>query len=301
LSLLRILSYFAREAMVSLVRSWKVSLLAIVTIAMSVFVGGTFLLLTGNLTRVIAEWRSEARIVIYLDADILADDQALLLEEIERAPWVSAVEQISAEQAKRRFQQVFPGVADLAEGWEEDPLPPSLELSFDADRSGEDELVAWMGSMRGHPGVLMVDDDRDWLRQLEALVAVLRGLGLVVGAALLGAAVFTIASVIRLTAFLYRDEIAVLRLVGATELYIRGPFYFEGLIQGMAGGLLALVGLYIGYVAVNPRGATASMGLVVIDDFLSGRSLLLLLILGGLAGLMGAVMSLRREDLGAEA
>ncbi|MGB6337738.1 MAG: FtsX-like permease family protein, partial [Thermoanaerobaculia bacterium] len=125
-------------------------------------------------------------------------------------------------------------------------------------------------------------------------------LGLVVGAALLGAAVFTIASVIRLTAFLYRDEIAVLRLVGATELYIRGPFYFEGLIQGLAGGLLAVVGLYVAYLAVNPGGTTTPMGMVVIDDFLSSGSLVLLLILGGLAGLMGAVMSLRREDLGAD-
>jgi len=124
---------------------------------------------------------------------------------------------------------------------------------------------------------------------------------LVVGAALLGAAVFTIASVIRLTAYLYRDEIAVMRLVGATELYIRGPFYFEGLIQGLAGGFLAVVGLYVAYVALNPKGTTTPMGMIVIDDFLSGGSLILLLILGGLAGLMGAVMSLRREDLGADA
>jgi cell division transport system permease protein len=301
LSLARILSYFVREAVVSLLRSWKVSLLAIVTIAMSVFVGGTFLLLTGNLTRVIADWRSEARVVVYLDADISADESTLLLEEIEKAAWVGAVEQVSAEQAKRRFREVFPGVADLAEGWEEDPLPPSLELSFDAAGHRPDELESWIDSIREFPGVLMVDDDRDWLRQLEALVAVLRGLGLVVGAALLGAAVFTIASVIRLTAYLYRDEIAVMRMVGATELYIRGPFYFEGLIQGLAGGMLAVVGLYVGYVVVNPGGATPPMGMVVIDDFLSAGSLVLLLVLGGLAGLMGAVMSLRREDLGAEA
>lgn len=301
MSLLRILSYFVREAVSSLVRSWKVSLLAIVTIAMSVFIGGTFLLLTGNLTRVIADWRSEARIVVYLEGDATADEQARLVEEIERASWVEAVEEVTADQAKRRFQKLFPGVADLAEGWEEAPLPASIELSFSGDSSGEEELESWIDSLRRQPGVLMVDDDRDWLRQLETLVAVLRGLGVIVGAALLGAAVFTIASVVRLTAYLYRDEIAVMRLVGATELYIRGPFYCEGLIQGLAGGALAVVGLYIGYLAVHQRGATSSMGMVVIDDFLSGGTLILLLALGGLAGLLGAVMSLRREDLGAEA
>ena len=92
-------------------------------------------------------------------------------------------------------------------------------------------MSAWLAELRRHPAVDMVDDDRDWLRQLELLVAVFRGVGLTLGALLLAAATLTIASVIRLTAYLYRDEIAVLRLIGATEFYIRGPFYAEGLVQ----------------------------------------------------------------------
>ena len=80
----------------------------------------------------------------------------------------------------------------------------------------------------------MVDDDRDWLRQLEGVVQVVRTVGMALVAVLLLAAIFTIASVIRLTAYLYRDEIGVMRLVGATELFIRGPFYVEGLVQGRA-------------------------------------------------------------------
>ena len=117
------------------------------------------------------------------------------------------------------------------------------------------------------------------------------------GLALLGAAVVTIASVIRLTAFLYRDEIAVMRMVGATELYIRGPFFFEGLIQGFLGGALALLGLYGAFVTLNPRDATVFLGSALVERFLPWPMILALLGVGTLAGLLGAVISLRRENL----
>ena len=177
-------------------------------------------------------------------------------------------------------------------------MPPSLEVAIEIEGVGEDELDDWLISLRSDPAVVMVDDDRDWLRQLEALIAILTGLGAVIGLVLLTAAIFTIASVIRLTAYLYRDETEVMRLVGATELYIRGPFYVEGVIQGLLGGLLAIVGLYGGYLILNPKASTTFLGNVLVDRFLSPEALLSLLLLGSLAGLLGAVLSLRREELG---
>ncbi len=115
---------------------------------------------------------------------------------------------------------------------------------------------------------------RNW-RRLG--MAVLRGLGIVVGAALLGAAVFTIASVIRLATYLYRDEIAVMRLVGATEFFIRGPFYFEGLLQGFAGGLIALMALYASFMLLDPSSTTSLLGTVLVRRFLSAGQLATLL------------------------
>ncbi len=93
-----------------------------------------------------------------------------------------------------------------------------------------------------------------------------------------------------------------MRLVGATELYIRGPFYVEGLLQGLAGGMVAVGGLYLAFVSLDLEGVTTSMlGTVLVREFLSGRSTFLLVGLGSLAGLLGSVMSLRREDPSAEA
>jgi cell division transport system permease protein len=275
-------------------RSWKVSLLAIVTIAMSVFIGGTFLLLTNNLTRLVGEWRDEAKIVLYLRPDLDAKQLADLRDELSRASWVREIRQVSAVEARQRFEEIFASVSELLDGLRDEPIPPSLEVGFDPAAADLAEFDEWLVAIREAPGVAMVDDDRDWLGQLEALVAVLRGLGLVVGVALLGAAIFTIASVIRLTTYLYRDEITVMRMVGATELFIRGPFYFEGLLQGLAGGLVALLALYGSFRLLDPDSTTSLLGTVLVRQFLSPGQLGMLLALGAAAGLLGSIVSLRR-------
>jgi cell division transport system permease protein len=143
----------------------------------------------------------------------------------------------------------------------------------------------------------MVDDDREWLGQLEAVVAVIRTVGLALSAGLLGAAIFTIASVIRLTAFLHHEEISVLRLVGATEFYIRGPFYAEGMLQGLLGGLVAAGGLWGAWRLVRVHNPGSLLSTLLLGEFLSPVHLVLLVAFGGLAGLVGAVASLRREPL----
>ncbi|MEJ2084850.1 MAG: ABC transporter permease [Acidobacteriota bacterium] len=297
MSVLRILGYFVGEAVTSLVRSWKVSLLAISTIAMSVFIAGTFLLLSDNLTRLVREWRQEAKIIVYL-ADETSDPDLDRVADLLMGPrWVVDTDLVSADEARARFEETFPSVKDLLQTWQDEPLPPSIEVSFDSDLVDTARFESWLAELRADPAVTAIDDDRDWLRQLDALMGILRGLALVTGSALLGAAVFTIASVIRLAAYLYRDEIAVMRLVGATEFYIRGPFYFEGLIQGLTGSMLALAGLYLAFVFLNPRSSTLLLGTTLIDNFLSWTAILGLVLIGAAAGTFGAVMSLRRESL----
>lgn len=297
MNLIRIFGYFLGEAMSNLWRSWRVSLLAIVTIASSIFIGGTFMLLSGNLDHLAENWRQEAKIIVYLESSSSAGDLNRVRSLATDPEWVTSVDEISGPEANSRFREIFPSVRDLLESWDEEPMPTSLEMSFKTTQENAGSFDVWLQDLRGDPAVTLVDDDRDWLQQLDAFVGILRGLGLVVGIALLGAAVVTIASVIRLTAYLFRDEIAVMRMVGATELYIRGPFIVEGLIQGLLGGVVALLGLYVGFLALNPRGSTVLLGNVLIDRFLSWQMILALLGVATLAGLFGATVSLRRENL----
>lgn len=294
MTLLGALTYFLREALVNLLRGWKTSLVAILTIAVSLLLGGAFLLASRNLLESVERWRREMRIVVYLKPGTPDTTLVQLTADARQAPWVGSAQAVTSAAARARFRETFPGMSDLVEGWEEEPLPPSIEISLKTPGA---QAQAWIESWRLKPEVEMVDDDREWLGQLETLVALGRGIGLTLAGVLLGAAIFTTGSVIRLTAFLHQEEISILRLVGATEFYIRGPFYTEGLLQGLIGGGLATGGLYLLYQAAAARSAESLAASVLTTGFLTPGQAAFLVLLGGGAGLLGAIASLRRERL----
>lgn len=298
MTFLRALAFFFREAAINTARGWRVSLLAVFTIAVSLFVGGLFLLVSTNLARAAAAWRGEARLIVYLRPDVPAEERARVRAEIARAGWVREVREVNSAQAKQRFREIFPGMADLVEGWSEDPLPPSFEVEYETAQADPRAFAAWQAGLRALPAVALVDDDRDWLRQLEAVIALVRGVGLTLGGVLLGAAILTIASVIRLTAYLYSEEIAIQRLVGGTEFFIRGPFYAEGLLQGLIGGALALAALWGAFAVIRPQTGSSLLAWIFADRFLSPGAVLGLAAVGAAAGLVGAILSLRREQVG---
>ena len=299
MTFLQALVYFFRQALSNLARSWKISLLAVLTIAVSVFLGGVFLLVGNNLRYLADQWRQESRLMIYLASEADADDVAEVRRVVQEKVAPEDVVLVEPAQAEQRFRAAFPNLADLLEGWGDQPLPASLEVTADLSTRPETELKPWLDRLRAHAAVQMVDDDREWLGKLGAVILVVEGVAAMIGLILIVTAVFTISSVIRLTAYLYQDEIAVMRLVGATEFYIRGPFYAEGLIQGLTGGALAVLSLLTGHHLMFRDSETPSVFAdILAKTFLSTTELLLLVLLGGTAGLVGAVLSLRKETLG---
>lgn len=297
MSLLQAVAYFFREALINLFRGWKTSLVAVLTITVSLLLGGAFLLASRNVLDSVQRWRQEMRVVVYLRPTASAADLERLRTEASLAPWVASAQGVSSAAARRRFHDLFPGLSDLVAGWEEEPLPASIELGLRDPVARSAQVQAWIESWRSRPEVEMVDDDREWLGQLETLVAVGRGIGLTLAGVLLGAAIFTTGSVIRLTAYLHQEEISILRLVGATEFYIRGPFYTEGFLQGVIGGAVASGGLYLLYRIAEAQRAQSILASVLTTGFLSPGQTVLLVLLGGSAGLLGAIASLRRERL----
>jgi cell division transport system permease protein len=293
----RAIAYFFREAFLNLGRSWKISLVAVTTIAVSLFIGGALLLLIGNLQRLVSEWRDEAKVIVYLRPDVTPVAQGALGTALRQPAWVTGVAAISSAEARQRFERYFPSVADLVHDWGEEPLPASFEVAFDPDEVDPAAFDAWLQRLRADPLVAMVDDDRDWVRQLEDALRLIGGVGVAVVGLLMLAAVFTIASVIRLTAYLYRDEIGVMRLVGATELFIRGPFYVEGLLQGLLGGAVAVGSLFLAHRLLLPHAPRTWLAGALTGAFLEPGRQALLLALGAIAGLAGAVASLRREEV----
>lgn len=296
MNLLQALAYFVREASIGLVRSWRVSLLAIVTIGVSLFLAGGFLLTSRNLARAIHEWKLEARFVVYLAEASTPDQRREAVEALRSAPWSEGVEEISPETGAERFRAAFPSLTELVDGSRYGRLPTSLEARLRTVPAEERSAYeTWVDELRALPAVEMVDDDREWIADVETILAFTRAVGSLLTAMLLGAAVFTIAAVVRLTSFLYRDEIAIMRLVGATEFFIRGPFYVEGILQGLLGAVLAWAALHGVHLGLEPRIAQSSVLSIVLREFLTAREAIGLAMVGGLAGFGGALVSLGRE------
>src|SRR5436305_12915358 len=136
MSFLQPLRYFCREAAINLLRGWKVSLLAVLTIAVSLFIGRALLLVSGNLSASVERWRGEMRVVIYLRPETADADLRRLAAEAARAPGVAAVETVTAAAARKRFQDVFPSLSNLVAGWKEEPLPGSLEVGLGPRSAG---------------------------------------------------------------------------------------------------------------------------------------------------------------------
>lgn len=298
MSFFQALAYFIREAASSLFRSLRVSLLAIVTIAVSLFLAGALFLVSANLAETVVAWRAEARFVLYLEPETATADRSALVARIAAAPWVETSEEIDERGAAERFSRAFPSLAELVGEGGHGRLPPSIELRLRPPAAAETASYrAWLEELKTAPGVESTDDDRDWIAQVETALALVRALGLALTAILIGASIFTISSVVRFTALLYREEIAVMRLVGATEFFIRGPFYFEGVFQGLLGSIVAVGGLFALHASLRPQLTQSVLAAALARRFLAPGEIALIVLFGALAGLVGAIVSLGREGL----
>jgi cell division transport system permease protein len=287
---MRALRYALDEAVASLWRGRRSSVLSAVTIALALFVLGAFLILTANLERLAREWSSSAEVSVYL-ADEVTEDERLALEAALATGGVAGREYVPKTEALARFKRTFGDLAVAAEGLEGNPLPASYEVRLVP--GAEADLDRLAARWRALAGVADVRYDRQWLSRLVSAVAVVRGIGLVLGAILTLAAALTVANVVRLALYARRDELDIMQLVGAPQLYVRGPFVVEGTLQGGAGALVAL--MLLGAVFAILRGwyldsLAAAVNLSSIE-FLSLR-LSALLVGGGMAvGCLGGFVA----------
>ena len=141
MNLFQALLYFLREASLNMMRGWKVSLLVATTIGVSLFVGGLFLLFAGGVAGSVAAWRSEAKVIVYLEPNATAAEPRVLAREVGEVEWVESVDLISAQEARHRFEAAFPGLSGLLGS--DDPLPPFFELSLDESRVEASLFEAW--------------------------------------------------------------------------------------------------------------------------------------------------------------
>jgi cell division transport system permease protein len=294
---LRALAFFLEEALTSLWRSRWIAALSVGSIAVSLFVLGAFLTVASNLSDVIERWTRKVQVTFYLTDGTEDRIRESLENRLKDDPAVDSIEVITRDQALTRFRALFHDLRTLPEDLGENPFPASLEVSLKAGHQSPEEVERLVHAYEKAPGVEEVQYDLLWIQRLSTAVRLVRGVGGLLGGILVLAGVFTISNVIRLTIYARQDELDIMRLVGSTRTYIRGPFVVEGMIQGGLGGLLSVALLWGTFriVARDALSASDILGRAVV--FLPAE-LCLAIVLGGMAvGVVGSLVSLGRIEL----
>ena len=245
-----------RRAAVNLWRAPLPSLVSVLTIALALFLGASFAVGVLSARRLLQGWGAEPSVTVYLDRSTTDDEARALAGRIAETERTESVRYVDRAQAMQRLRTELGNLGSALDGLPENPLPPSLEV-IPAGSPGPTEVRAIATRVGKLSHVVEVDYGREWLDRIEALGLAMRNFGSGALALVLAAALLVVANTIRLAVYARRDEIEIMKLVGATNAYVRTPFLLEGMLQGLAGALLAVVGLEIVQRIVIPRAAAA--------------------------------------------
>jgi len=246
------LRIFLRSAWQGLRGNPTTAAVATGTIALCLLLAGAFSLLLVNMEGMLERFGREIRISAYLADGLSVAEQRALLERVRTAPGVEGVELVTKADALERFRASSSGRAELLEGLAENPLPASLEITLVPEQRSRQGLENLAKVLAGLPGVDDLGYGHEWVEGYARAVALVRGLGLGIGAVLALATLLIVSNTIRLSVYARQEEIEILLLVGAGRGFVATPFVLEGMAQGLAGGLLALGLLYGLYALFLP-------------------------------------------------
>ncbi len=276
-----------REAVLSFRRAPVLSVLAVTTIGFALFVLGLFGLVALNLRSTLADLAERVEIVLYLTRGTPVEVATLAIGDIQAFPEVDEVEYVTEDQALERARQELTEFQGIFADLEINPLPASLEIRLKPDFRDSEHVAAVAERVRGFR---FADDVRyggDWVEKLDRLRGIAAAVGIVIGIAFGAAAVIIIGTTIRMTVLARGREIHIMRLVGATDGFIRRPFLLDGAIKGALGGTLAIVLNYAAYAAVSRALFQAS--------FYSAGQALVFLLFGTLLGFAASAASVNRH------
>ena len=287
------LKYFFVDAFKSLKRNKTLSIAAMITVLITFFIFGTFILLGLNFNKAIEDVASKLEIKVYLDNDIKLIDQREIEMKLNELDGVKEVIYESKEEAFVNLKDMLKDNQGLLEGYDlkDNPLPSSfiVKLENPEDASQITEAVKDM------TGVEDISNQQDMIDTISSFVSGVRVAGLALFFVFIGVSIFLITNTTKITVYSRRREVGIMKYVGATDWFIRWPFIIEGMIIGIVGSLLSSLLLYalyrwiFGYIVSN----MFLVSLVSPSFVLS--TLTWIFVLGGtVIGALGSIVALRK-------
>ncbi|WP_052668486.1 permease-like cell division protein FtsX [Nitriliruptor alkaliphilus] len=249
--------YILGEALVGLRRNLLMTFAVILSVTVSLTLLGASLLLSQQVTLATDDWMDKVEVSIFLcnerscGVDITEEQRQQLLDDLDAQPIVEQVFFESQADAYERFREMFKDDADVRDVVEPDSLPASFRVKL--EDPSEFDVIAQQ--FEAYPGVEDIVDQQELLDDLLRFIDVVRRAAFIVAGIQLVAAGVLIANTIRVAAFARREQTSIMKLVGASNWYVRLPFLFEGMFAGALGAVLAwgLLMLSVPRVAANLR------------------------------------------------
>ncbi len=247
------LMYLLREAIRGLRTNRTNTLIGIITTAFTIASFGLFLLLYHNVRTIAGSLQDQVEVTIYLQDTISSKERAALKKTLDLESNIETLTFISKEQALQDFHEQFPSESYLLNGIGDNPLPASFVATVTPHAHVSDLVSEVASRVKTLPGVEHVRYSRDWVERLTLFTSYLEIGALSVGLILSLASVTIISNTVRLAFYARRDEIEILRLIGATGAFIAIPFLIEGAVLGALGGGLSLGLLRGGFEIVKDK------------------------------------------------
>ncbi len=247
-------AFFIREAFTNVARGGILTAAATLAVTFAALIVAVFATGYYNLRAIYVEAKSELYVDVYLKEEVDEARAAEVGAHLRRLAGVSRADYISREDAAREFQGLFPEDGELLAAAGDNPLPASYRVYLSGAAATPEAVTKLVKDIMTIDGVDDAVYGQEWLANLERAARLVALVGAAVGAVLGGAAVLVVMSTIGLAVYARRDTVAVLKVIGATDGFVRAPFVVEGFIIGLVGGLAALGALYGGVELLRTYG-----------------------------------------------
>ena len=273
-----------REALLAFKRAPLLSVLSVTTIAFSLFALGLFALVAVNIRDALREVEERVEIRAFLPDTIPQPDVIMAAADVRTFPEVASVRYVSPEEALERARRELGEFSDV---FDAAVLPPSIEVSLRPGRRDPATVRAVAARVAAATGADDVRYGEEWVQKLYRIRTLATAAGVALGVAFATVAVIIIGATIRMAVLARSPEIQIMRLVGATDWFVRLPFLIEGLVKGVLGGVLALVLLWTAHAVVDRY--------FVRSAFFEAPIAVAGVVAGALLGLVGSAVSVGRH------
>jgi cell division transport system permease protein len=270
------------------------NIITLLTISLSILIVSAFILFFINTNEIMNFWKKGLRVMAYLKPDLAGSSLTDLTHRIQNISGVETVRFISKKEAFDQLKAQMKRQASLLDNLDENPLPDAFEIRMNAATQTWDKVEYLAAEIEALEEVEEVEYGQRWLGRYTHIFNLFKLTGYAMCGIFFMAAVFIVANTIRLVIYSRRDEIEIMRLVGAAERFIKVPFYFQGLLQGALGAGIGLAILFFAYLAIVSNIDQGWFSGLFQIRFLSPLMSSAIILLSMLVGWFGSYLSLKQ-------